>query len=63
MTVGRFNNVREVICAGLRLLEKEENQIIALKNAIHEGLNSEIVHNFNPEENLKELKSKKKLNG
>ncbi|MDP2058611.1 MAG: type II toxin-antitoxin system ParD family antitoxin, partial [Flavobacteriaceae bacterium] len=31
---GRFKNASEVIRAGLRLLEEEENKIIALKKAI-----------------------------
>ena len=35
---GRFKNVSEVIRAGLRLLEEEESKVIALKNAIQEGI-------------------------
>ena len=35
---GRYKNASEVIRAGLRLLEAEENKIIALKKAIKEGL-------------------------
>lgn len=62
LTTGRFKNASEVIRAGLRLLEEEENKIIALRNAIQEGIESGIAHNFNPEEHLKELKAKKKLN-
>ena len=60
---GRFKNVSEVIRAGLRLLENEENKVIALRNAIQEGLNSPIVENFDFEENLKKLKSEKQNNG
>ena len=56
---GRYNNVSEVIRAGLRLLENEESKVIALKNAIHEGLNSPSIEYFDFDENLKELKSKK----
>jgi antitoxin ParD1/3/4 len=32
---GRFGNASEVVRAGLRLLEEEENRVIALRNAIH----------------------------
>ncbi len=63
LTTGRFKNASEVIRAGLRLLEEEENKIIALRNAIQEGIESGIAHNFNPETHLKELKAKKKMNG
>ncbi|MDL2231066.1 type II toxin-antitoxin system ParD family antitoxin [Bacteroidales bacterium OttesenSCG-928-L19] len=55
---GRYKNASEVIRAGLRLLEEEENQILALKDAINEGLNSGIVDDFNPREHLKILKAK-----
>ena len=61
LTSGRFKNASEVIRAGLRLLEEEENKIIVLRNAIHEGMESGIDHNFNPEVHLKDLKAKKKL--
>ena len=33
---GRYNNVSEVIRAGLRLLEEEESKVIALRKAIKE---------------------------
>ena len=46
-------NVSEVIRAGLRLLENEENNAIALKNAIQEGLDSPRAENFDFDENLK----------
>ena len=35
---GRYNNASEVIRAGLRLLEDNESQVLALKKAIQEGL-------------------------
>ncbi len=57
---GRFKNASEVIRAGLRLLEEEENKIIALKNAINEGIESGIVKDFNPKEHLETLKAKKR---
>ena len=60
---GRYKNVSEVIRAGLRLLEEEENKIIALKNSIQEGIESGIVPDYNPKMHLKELKAKKELNG
>ena len=47
----------------LRLLEEEENRIIALREGIQEGIESGIVYDFNPESHLERLKSKKKLNG
>ena len=60
---GRYKNVSEMIRAGLRLLEEEENKMIALRNAIEEGIESDMADDFNPEIHLKELKSKKKSNG
>ena len=63
LTTGRYKNASEMIIAGLRLLEEEENKIIALRNAIQDGVESGIAHNFNPELHLKELKAKKELNG
>ena len=60
---GRFKNVSEVIRAGLRLLEEEESKTAALKNAIQEGIDSGIAHDFNPKQHLKSLKAKKHSNG
>ena len=60
---GRYKNASEVIRAGLRLLEEEENRVAALKNAIAEGLNSGIAANFDSEKHLKTLKVAKGLNG
>ena len=60
---GRYKNVSEVIRAGLRLLEEEENKAIALKNAIQEGIESGIAQDFNPDKHLVDIKSKRKLNG
>jgi antitoxin ParD1/3/4 len=57
---GRFKNASEVIRAGLRLLEGEENKIIILKNAIKEGVESGIAENFNPKKHLELLKSEKR---
>lgn len=59
----RYKNASEVVRAGLRLLEEEENRVIALKESIKEGLDSGIANDFNPAKHLKEIKAKKKLNG
>lgn len=55
---GRYKNVSEVIRAGLRLLEDEESKVVALRKAIQEGIDSGIDHDFDPKENLKELRAK-----
>lgn len=60
---GRYKNASEVIRAGLRLLEEEENKIKALKNAIQEGIDSGIAKSFNPEKHLASLKASKRKNG
>jgi antitoxin ParD1/3/4 len=57
---GRFNNVSEVIRAGLRLLEDEEGRLSVLKNAIQEGIDSGIAENFDPKNHLVVLKARKK---
>ena len=57
---GRFKNASEVIRAGLRLLESEENKVIILKNAIIEGIESGIAENFNPKKHLESLKAEKR---
>ena len=57
---GRYKNASEVVRAGLRLLEEEEKKIIALRQAINEGLNSGIAEDFDPDEHLKLMKSKRK---
>ncbi|MCZ2100435.1 MAG: type II toxin-antitoxin system ParD family antitoxin [Chitinophagales bacterium] len=55
---GRYKNASEVIRAGLRLLEKEENEIEALKKAIQEGLDSPVMEDFDFEMHLAALKAK-----
>ena len=57
---GRFKNASEVIRAGLRLLEEEENKIVVLKKAINDGIESGIAENFNPKQHLESLKAKKR---
>ena len=62
ISTGRYKNASEVVRAGLRLLEEEENKIMALKDAIQEGIESGIVLDFNPETHLGKLKANKNLN-
>ncbi len=63
VTAGRYKNVSEVVRAGLRMLENEETKIIALRNAIQEGLNSPLVEDFDFNQNLEKLKEEKGKNG
>ena len=60
LTEGRYKNASEVVRAGLRLLEEEEQKIIALRHAIDEGVNSGLAEDFDPKEHLKSLKAKRK---
>lgn len=63
ISVGRYKNASEVIRAGLRLLEEEENKVVALKQAIKEGIDSGIVEDFDPEQFLQNLKAQRSSNG
>ena len=56
---GRFNNASEVVRAGLRLLEDEENKITSLRQAIQEGIDSGIAEDFEPKKFLESLKARK----
>jgi antitoxin ParD1/3/4 len=60
VTNGRFGNASEVVRAGLRLLEEEENKITMLKKAIQEGLDSERIIDFDPVRHLADLKARKR---
>ena len=60
---GRYKNVSEVVRAGLRLLEEEENKFIALRQSIQEGIDSGIAYDFDPKAYLESLKAKRKNNG
>ena len=57
ISAGRFKNTSEVVRAGLRLLEDEENRIIELREAIQEGIESGIAYDFNPGSHLEQLKA------
>ena len=63
VSAGRFKNASEVIRAGLRLLEEEESKIIALRNAIQEGISSGVAKNFDPKKHLAKLKTARRKNG
>jgi antitoxin ParD1/3/4 len=60
---GRFKNASEVIRAGLRLLEEEEDKLLVLRKAIKDGLDSGVAKDFNPKKHLTFLKKQKKNNG
>jgi antitoxin ParD1/3/4 len=60
---GRFKNASEVVRAGLRLLEEEENKTIALREAILEGIDSGIDNDFEPKAHLEKLKANKNMDG
>lgn len=57
---GRYKNASEVIRAGLRLLEEEENRAVALKMAVQEGFDSGIAVHFDPEKHLQSLKAQRR---
>jgi antitoxin ParD1/3/4 len=63
ISTGRYKNASEVIRAGLRLLEEEEDKVTALRQAIQEGIDSGIAEVFEPEEFLKNLKAQRSSNG
>jgi len=57
---GRYQNASEVIRAGLRLLEEEENRVLLLSNAIREGINSGAAKDFDAGKHLESLKKRKR---
>lgn len=56
---GQYKDESDVIIAGLLLLENEQKKIIALKQAIHEGVNSPAVENFDFDSFLINIKSER----
>ena len=44
-------------------MENEESKTIALRNAIQEGIDSGIAHDFDSVEHLQELKARRRNNG
>ena len=56
---GRYNNASEVVRSGLRLLEMEEQKLVALRSAIQEGIDSGIADDFDPDTYLNTMKSRK----
>lgn len=57
---GRYNNASEVVRAGLRLLEEQESQVVALKSAIDEGIKSGVAEDFDPQQHLRTLKMQRR---
>lgn len=53
---GRYSSVSEVIRAGLRMIDEQEQKIILLREAIEAGERSGYVKNYDPMEHLAELK-------
>ena len=59
ITSGRYNNASEVIRSALRLLEEQEQKILALRAAVDDGLNSGIVEDFDSQQFLQQMKERK----
>ena len=60
---GRYTNASEVIRAGLRRLEEDEQRIAALRAAIEEGEASGYVEDFDFDAHLEALKAKRRDDG
>ncbi|MFN5295105.1 MAG: type II toxin-antitoxin system ParD family antitoxin [Flavobacteriales bacterium] len=57
---GRYSNASEVVRAGLRLLEEEEEKLANLKKAVQEGLDSGIAKSFDQKKHMASLKKRRK---
>lgn len=55
---GRYASASEVIRAGLRLVDEQENRINLLREAIEAGEQSGYIRNFDPVKHLKKLHKK-----
>ena len=60
---GRYPNASEVIRAGLRRLEEDEQKSAALRAAIEDGEASGYVEDFDFDAHLEALKAKRRDNG
>ena len=58
VAAGRYSSASEVVRSALRLLEFEESKIKALRSALEEGENSQIVEDFDPAAHLEALHRK-----
>ena len=63
ISTGRFKNASEVVRAGLRLLEEEENKLSALKEAVQEGIDSGHAIGFDADSHLKKIKANRGVDG
>ena len=58
VAAGRYSSASEVVRTALRLLEVEESKIKALRSALEEGENSQIIEDFDPAAHLESLHKK-----
>lgn len=55
---GRYSSTSEVVRAGLRLLEQEEEKLKPLRQALIDGEQSGIDENFDPEQFVTRMRQK-----